>query len=65
MLHFRVFSPKCTFEGVMNYMSCHFFKRKLEMFYEMDFMERGSKEREEKSEKLKMTIREYQFYKNM
>ena len=32
ILEGRVFSPECTEEAVMEYISCHFFLRKLEMF---------------------------------
>lgn len=40
MLHERVFSPSCTEEAVMDYISSHFFKRKLEMFKDLQQMEK-------------------------
>lgn len=45
MLHDRVFSSSCTEEAVMDYISSHFFLRKLNMYIEIQNMLRFEKEK--------------------
>lgn len=40
MLAEKVHSPACTEEAVMDYISSHFFRRKLEMFKDIQLMEK-------------------------
>lgn len=68
MLEERVFGTSCTEEAAMEYLTSHFLRRKLDMFKDIQLMERYERESEtgvEEKEGFKMSIREYQNYKSM
>ena len=67
MLEHTLFSTSCTEEIVLQYLSSHFFRRKLDMWKDIHLVEMSSLEGSPgfKAQKFMLTIQEYQALKSL